>query len=130
MTGANYPKNSGFSIMEVPIALAIIVVMLVIYQGASQSLVLNRNSRDQDLAHHIAVSEIEDLRGLGYSAVPASGSFTHTLLNKLPNAAASLTTSDYNSDTKQVIVTVTWVEPGSGVTHSVSLATLINKYGL
>lgn len=123
-------SQTGFSILEVPIALAIIAVVLVIYGAASSSVNLNRNSRDQDLAHHIAVSEIEDLRNLGYAAIPASGPFTHPLLGNLPNAAASLTASDYNADTKQVNVTVTWEEPGSITLHSVSLTTLINKYGL
>jgi len=122
--------QSGFSIMEVPIALAIIAVMLVIYTLASNTMLLNRNSRDEDLAHYIAVSEIQDLRNGGYASVPASGSFSHSLLGKLPSASASLTTSDYDTDTKQVSVTVSWLEPGSSTTHSVSLVTLISKFGL
>ncbi|SRR6266404_5511040 len=126
----NKNKQSGFSIIEVPIALLIIAVMLVVYGLASNSVVLNHSSKDQDLAHHIAVSEIEDLRHLGYANLPASGSFSHSQLSLLPQSSASITISDYNADTKQVTVTVTWKEPASSVTRSVSLVTLINQYGL
>lgn len=123
-------KQSGFSIIEVPITLLIIAVMLIIYGAASNSVNLNRNSKDEDLANHIAVSEMEDLRSGGYAGVPVSGSFSHSLLNQLPSGSASLTSSDYNSDTKQVTVTVTWQEPGNTAAHNVSYTTLINKYGI
>lgn len=130
MPAASVPTNSGFSILEVPIALAILAVILVIYNGAAQSLLLNRNSRDADLARQIAVSELEDLRHLGYASLPPSGPFTHPLLTGLPQNLASLTVADYNADTKQVTATVSWQEPGSGIWHSESLTTLINKFGL
>lgn len=130
LTIKNPKIQDGFSLLEVPIVLAIIAVVLVIFVGASNSTILNRNSRDQDLAHQIAVSEMEDLRNLGYAGIPASGSFSHSLLTKLPNASAALTSGDYNTDTKQVTVTVTWQEPGSLVAHSVYFTTLINKNGL
>lgn len=120
----------GFSILEVPISLFIIAVVLLIYGAASNTVFLNRNSKDTDLAHYIAVSEIEDLRNLGYASIPGSGPFSHPLLATLPSANASLESSDYNADTKQVTVTVTWREPGAKVLRQVSFTTLINKYGL
>ncbi len=123
-------KKFGFSILEVPITLFIISAVLLIYGAASNTVFLNRNSKDSDLAHYIAVSEMEDLRNLGYAGMPASGSFTHVLLGNLPGATANLVTSDYNADTKQVTVTVTWEEPGARNLHSVTFSTLVNKYGL
>lgn len=123
-------SGAGFSLLEVPITLFIIAVVLLIYGAASNSVVLNRNSRHQDLAHYIAVSEMEDVRSLGYAGVPATGPFNHSLLSQLTGAAATVTTSDYNADTKQVTVTITWTEPGAATTRTVSLTTLINKYGL
>lgn len=121
---------AGFSLLEVPIALGIIAVMLLIYGAASNSVMLNRNSRDQDLAVRIAASELEDLRKLGYAALPLSGGFSHSLLQNLPEASANFTVSDYNSDTKQVTVAVIWKEPGVAASHKVFLTTLINKHGL
>ena len=122
--------KTGFSILEVPIALMIVAVMLLIYGAASNSVSLNSNSRHQDLAHFIAVSEMEDLRALGYDNLPASGGFSHPLLGNLPSSAAVLTVGDYNDNTKQITVKVSWQEPGRAAVHSVSLVTLINKYGL
>lgn len=126
----NGKKQAGFGILEVPISLFIIAVMLLIYGAASNSMTLNRNSKEQDLGHFIAVSELEDLRALGYANLPASGAFSHPLLENLPGGTATLTVSDYNNDTKEVIVTVTWKDPGSFTIHSTVLTTLINKYGL
>lgn len=128
----NYKKNlqSGFSLLEVPISLFIIAVMLLVYAAASNTLMLNRNSREADLANYIAVSEIEDLRNTGYANLPASGAFIHPLLDQLPSGAATIAVTDYNNDTKEVVVTVSWKDPGSFAAHSAVLTTLINKYGL
>jgi len=123
-------SQDAFSILEVIISLFVISVVLVIFGASASSLNLNKNSRDQDLAHYIAVSELEDLRHGGYAAVPVSGSFTHPLLSKLQSATATLTTTNYNADTKQVKVVVTWKESGGVNSHSVSFTTLINKNGL
>ena len=128
----NYKKNlqSGFSLLEVPISLFIIAVMLLVYAAASNTLMLNRNSREADLANYIAVSEIEDLRNTGYANLPASGAFTHPLLDQLPSGTATITITDYNNDTKEAVVTVSWKDQGSFAAHSAVLTTLINKYGL
>ena len=122
--------QSGFSLLEVPISLFIIAVMLLVYAAASNTLMLNRNSREADLANYIAVSEMEDLRDAGYANLPASGPFAHQLLNQLPSGAAAIVVNDYNNDTKEVVVTVSWKDPGSFAEHSAVLTTLINKYGL
>jgi prepilin-type N-terminal cleavage/methylation domain-containing protein len=121
-------NQSGFSIIEVPIALFIIGVMLLIYAAASNTIVLNRNARYQELANRIASSEMEDLHNDGYSGLPVSGNFTHSLLSQLPNSSATLRVSDYNSDTKQVDVNVSWQDAASG-RRSVSLTTLIANHG-
>ena len=122
-------KQNGFSLIEVPIALFIIGVMLLIYAAASNTAVLNRGARYEELANRIASSEMEDLKHSGYAGLPASGSFTHSLLSQLPNATATFTVADYNSDTKQVDVNINWRDLG-GKARSVSLTTLVAKNGL
>lgn len=122
--------EGGFSIMEVPISLFVIAVVLIIYGAASNTVTLNRDSRHKDIAHYIAVNKIEELRNLGYNGIPTSGTFTHSDLSKLPNSTATLTSTDFNADTKQVEVVITWAEPGAKNLRRVSLITLVNKYGL
>ena len=122
-------KQSGLSIIEIPIALFIVGVTLLIYAASSNSAVLNKEARYQELANRIASSEMEDLRNDGYTNVPASGSFSNSLLSQLPSNSAVLTVSDYNADTKQVVVKVSWLS-ANGTTHNISLTTLITKSGL
>jgi len=122
-------KQSGLSIIEIPIALFIVGVTLLIYAASSNSAVLNKEARYQELANRIASSEMEDLRNGGYTNVPASGSFSNSLLSQLPSNSTVLTVSDYNADTKQVVVKVSWLS-ANGTTHNISLTTLITKSGL
>jgi hypothetical protein len=123
-------KNLGFTILEIPVSLFIIGVVLVIYAAASNTVVLNRHARHQDLAHRIATSEMEDLRDVGYDLLPPSGSFSNALLGSLPSSSANVNVADYNADTKQVDITVTWQEPGSDTVSTANLSTLITKNGL
>jgi prepilin-type N-terminal cleavage/methylation domain-containing protein len=123
-------RQKGFSLIEVVISIFIIGVVLVIYSVSSNSVVLNRNSKRQELALRIATSKIEELRNTAYASLPSTGSFANSLLSNLPNGQASITVSSYNATTKQVIVTVTWSEPNNPNTRQVELTTLINQGGL
>lgn len=123
-------NQKGFSLIEVIISIFIIGVVLVIYVVSSNSIVLNRNSKRQELALRIASSKIEELRNTAYASLPSTGSFSHSLLTNLPSGAANLTVSSYNATTKQVVVTVTWAEPNNPNTRQVELTTLINQGGL
>jgi|ERR1051326_5327943 Tfp pilus assembly protein PilV len=123
-----YNLQSGMSIVEVLVALFIIVAALVLYQAALNSILLTRNTRDQDLAVKIASNQLESLRTGGYSAVPVSGPFSNSQLSLLPSGAGSLSVTTFNTKTKQVTATVTWTESNSNQ-HSVSLSTLITETG-
>ena len=120
----------GFILLEVVISLAIIAVFFILFQVAATTAILNRDVKHQDLALRIAQSQIENLRSLGYAALPTSSSFTDAQLSLLPNGQASTTISQYNDKTKQAIVTVSWQESGSKNSHNVSLSTLISEGGL
>src|SRR5574340_742736 len=121
-------KNyGGFTIIEVLIALFIVGLTLIIFSVASNSVILNRETARRDIAHRIAASEMQDLRGTPYASLPPSGSFSSPLLPHLPEGQASRDVTDYNPDTRQVTVTVTWREPGSAAGQSLVLTTLITK---
>jgi len=116
-------------LIEIIISLLIIGVVLVLYQSALNSVFLSRNTKDAEIGLRIANHKIEELRGAGYSNLPASGTFTDSQLSSMPNSSASMAISDLNAKTKQVSVTVAWREPNSNSDHTVSLTTLITEIG-
>ncbi len=122
--------QAGFSILEIPIALFIITVMLLIYAAASNTLLLNRDTRYKEIAHRIANNQMENLRDMGYANLPAAGSFSHASLVTLPQGQASMAFSDFNADIKEVNILVRWKGVGNATTHAVSLTTLIYKNGV
>ena len=123
-------SQSGLSIIETVITLFIVGVALLIYAAASNNILLNSNAQHVNIAQRVALNELETLRAGGYASVPASGSFSDSLLTKLPSSSATITTSDYNASTKQIVVTVSWMEPSSKSNHSVTYTTLLTKFGL
>lgn len=123
-------QQSGFSILEVLISLLIIGAGLVIYTASTNSVILNKNTRHSEIALRIAATKIDSLRTTPFASLPGSGSFTDPSLASLPNGQANLTVSDFNAKTKEITVVVSWLEPGSNPSHSVSLNTLITQGGL
>lgn len=117
----------GFTIIEILISLFILGAALLVFQASINTLTVNKFLKYQDLALRIANSEIETLKINGYDSIPASGSFAHSNLSLLPSGQGTLTVSDYNVSTKQVVVTVSWRGTKQ---HSLSLTTLITKNGL
>ncbi len=125
------PQNqNGFSIIEVLIAIFIIGIMLVFYAASSNTLLLNGNARHLELAQRIAISQMENLRALDIAALPASGTFTNALISGLPGGSGNILVSDVNASTKQVVVTVSWNEPGGNSARSVSFTTIKTQNGL
>lgn len=116
--------------MEVVISMGIIVIFFILFQAAATTAILNRDVKNKDLALRIAQSQIENLRSLGYAALPSSTSFTDTQLSLLPAGQATMAISQYNNKTKQAAVTVSWQESGAKNSHNVSLSTLISEGGL
>ncbi|MCX6786961.1 MAG: prepilin-type N-terminal cleavage/methylation domain-containing protein [Candidatus Kaiserbacteria bacterium] len=122
--------HRGFSFIEVIVALFIVSVMLLLLQAVVQSSVLVRTSKNQGIALAIARNELESLRAGGYAALPSSGSFPNELLGTLPPAATTTrTVSVYNAKTKQITVSVVWLDAGSLASSTVSLSTLITQTG-
>lgn len=121
--------QAGFTLMETIIAIVIVILVLVLYQASVNTILLSRHSRNDETALRIASIKVEELRNAGYASVPSSGSFTSPLLSDLPSGTASLVSSDFNDKAKEVVVTVSWQEPQSGTTKSVTMTTVIANTG-
>ena len=122
--------NSGSTLLEVLISLGVIAAVFVIFQATLNTVFLNRGSKHRNLALRIAQTEINNLRALSFSELPASGSFSNSLLSSLPQSQASLTVTNINSDTKQMQVLVSWREPTAKNTSTVDLTTFITRGGI
>lgn len=122
-------NNNGFSLLEVAISLFIIGLILVLYQAVLGNVRLIQYTKDQEIALRVANNKIEELRAVGYDALPASGSFSDSQLSALSAAAATMAVTDYNATTKKVLVTIQWKEAGGTAAKNISLTTLITKTG-
>ena len=117
----------GYSLIEVLFALALVGTMIIATSAMLVRVsVESREARDQDLALRIAKNEIEVLRAGGYAALPESGSVGNTMLASLASSSASVAITDFNAETKQAVVAVSW-RGADEVVRSVSLATLVTK---
>lgn len=122
--------STGFSLVEVLIALVLITFTAFIFLKATDTLGRIGKSNDQTVAFHIASRKIENLRGGSFDSIPSSGSFTDSQLAKLPRGTALLTIANYqgNINTKQIEAKVSWYE--QSIQKQVTLTTLISKDGL
>lgn len=122
--------KKGYTMIEVIIALAIVLVVVLVFGVAVSTIPLTKTARNQNVAYHIAAKKIETLRNTDFASLPASGSFSDSGLSQLPSSTASLVVSNYQSSTiiKQVTVNVSWVEDTKS--RSVILDTLIAEKGL
>jgi hypothetical protein len=132
LDGKSSPLKSGagFTILEIPIAIFIISVVLILYAASTNSILLNRNARYQDVATRIGTSLMEDLRNTPYANLPISGSMSHAKLDDLPNGQAAITVTDIDDNMKEMTITVSWQEGGSSVVRSASFTTLISRNGI
>ena len=122
----SFRSHKGFSLIEVLVTIALISVVLVMHYMIVNTNAAAQSSQYKDLALKIANHKIEDLRALGYSNLPVSGSFADSLLASLPTGTGALAVSNYNAQIKQVTVTVSWTDPVQGA-RSVALDTLISQ---
>lgn|SRR3989344_267851 len=122
-------RTRGFSLIEIIIAISIMGVMLLLLQAVLRSTALARMAKNQGIATAIARDELESLRSSGYENLPENGPFPNVLLSTLPSATTTLTVSAYNTETKQVTVSVVWKDPGISASSTVTLSTLITQTG-
>jgi prepilin-type N-terminal cleavage/methylation domain-containing protein len=127
--GKIHNSQKGFSLLEIVITIAIIGMILLLYQIFLSNLFLSRDAKNQEIALRIANNKIEELRAVGYDSLPVSGTFSDTQLSLLSQSSATMTITDFNVDTKQILVTIQWIEPSSPNYKTISLTTLVTKAG-
>jgi prepilin-type N-terminal cleavage/methylation domain-containing protein len=120
--------NRGFTLVEVLVAIGLICITIFACKSMISSAILARSVKNEDVALKIASHQIEELRALGYASLPVSGSFSDSMLSSLSSSSASMAISTYDAKTKQITVTVSWIEPASG-NRSVVLTTLLAETG-
>jgi len=121
--------QQGFSLVEAVVALFIFGVILALYQVSFSTVLLSRSAKNQEIALRVANNKMEELRAGGYTALPESSSFSDSQLNSLASSSANMVITDFNTNTKQILITVQWQEPSSSVPKTISLTTLITKVG-
>lgn len=124
-----YNSQYGFSLVEAVVALFIIGVILTLYQASLNTVFLISNTKNQEIALKIANNKMEELRADGYAALPDNGSFSDSQLDLLSGSSAAMTITDFNSDTKQIVIVIQWQGRGSAVQQTISATTLITKTG-
>ncbi|MSU74309.1 prepilin-type N-terminal cleavage/methylation domain-containing protein [Candidatus Kaiserbacteria bacterium] len=122
--------SRGFSLIEIIVSVFIVGVILVLLHAVILSASLVKSSKNQNIALSIARNKLEGVRAGGYSALPMNGPFSDTLLGTLPRGATTtLTVSTYNTKTKQIDVSVVWLDQNALASSTVSLRTLITETG-
>ena len=126
--------NSGFTLIEILLALLNIIAMLAIFFTTSSTYVSSRSTNLQSIASKIASCDIEQLRKTDYSML-ANGTVgipppCDQDLPKLPQRQATRTLSDYsgNNKIKQATILITWVD--NAANKNIKMETLIYENGL
>ncbi len=125
---ARTTTSAGFTLVEIAVSIVIVLITIFLYSAALNTVFTTKEVAHDDIALRIATNKIEELRNDGYGSLPSSGTFSDSLSSQLTNASSSAYITDFNSKTKQVVVIVSWTEPGKG-THTISLSTLITQIG-
>lgn len=125
----DHRSQIGVSLIEVIISMAMIVVLLVLYTSAINTVAQTRKLRYENLAYHVASKKMEELRATPFASLSASGSISDAMLSQMPSGTGNFTTANYApySGMKEIMVTVTW---NDGVAKSVVLRTLAGSGGI
>lgn len=126
-------KNKGFSLIEIIISIALIMVMIFVYLSFLNLIKLNKQNSDNSIANFILNQELETVKNMKYSDIslmqdaPFVGSINLSLLN---GASGKLTVVKmYNDDNlKLVTATLSWLSKST--TKSLTQSIVISSYGL
>ena len=137
----NWKFKEGFSLVEILLALFIMAALLTIILTSAGTLKTGYRSNLQSIATKIASGDIENLRKINFTSLPADTGSTclsdyASDLAKLPNPCHMRSVANFQSDPdiKQITTTVTWYETGAQQcvlsTCIIKMSTLIYKNGL
>lgn len=128
--------QSGFTLVEVVLALMIVVFVVMMIVNLPPSLGLIGKSKQEGLAKDIASTKLENLRSQGFDSLANGTSpLTDTRLSSLPEGSGEVIVEDCPETVctngeiaKKVGTKVEW-KHSSGV-KSIELTTIISKGGL
>src|SRR3989344_9310034 len=72
----NMNRYFGFSLVELIVALAVVMVAILLFGVAVSSLPVIKGTRNRNIAYHAAAQKIEELRNTPFASLPGSGSFS------------------------------------------------------
>lgn len=121
-------KKRGFALIEMLVALFIMSAAVAFTTIVVGTIKVTRDGAYENIAFRIADSKLDELRAGGYGALPESGSFFDPELVNVPQGTASTSVVSWNAKTKKVVTGVSW-RGADGLTHVVSLTTLITEFG-
>ncbi len=121
--------SRGFSLIEVLISLFIFSILIILFQSVMQSSTLVIIEKNRVVALSIVQDEIEKVRANGYEALPVNGTFQNSLLDNLPSATASITSSAYDAQTARITARVLWQDTNSISSSTIFISTLLTKTG-
>ncbi len=110
------------------VALFIMSVTAAFVTVVITSTTFTRDIAYENNAFRIANSKLDELRALGYAALPPSGAFYDQGLANMPQGVASTSVTVWNEKTKEVRTSVSWLG-ASGLPRFVSLTTLVTEVG-
>ena len=129
-------SRHGLTLVELLVAIVILTIALAAYLNVALA---SRASVDKGqyltMASQLAGDRLADYQGLGYSSLPAYGTYNYTLSN-LPNGTMSVVIgymngNSANANITQIDVTVTWGLTNSKLPQeagSVKQSLLVSKY--
>lgn len=121
-------RTRGFTLVEIVVALFILSAAIVFAALVIGTIKVTRDSAFENVAFRVADNKVNELRALGYAALPASGAFSDPQLASLPQGQASTSVTISNAKTKQVVAGVSWLG-AEGHTRFVSITTLVTESG-
>ncbi|HMQ02112.1 MAG TPA: prepilin-type N-terminal cleavage/methylation domain-containing protein [Candidatus Doudnabacteria bacterium] len=123
-------KQNGFSIIEVMVSLLIIGTTLLLYTVISNSITLNKYNRYKEVALRSAETQLQVLRTTSYNSLPASGTFTNSQIQSLPEGAGAMVIEEVSAGLSEATVTISWRSPASEAMQEISLSTFLSQHGL
>lgn len=130
------PKNKGFSLIEVLVALFILGAIGLVIANIPQVLTLVKASQSESKVREVVAKKIEDIRLAGYANL-ANGTveINDSKLASLNNLEGVVLTEDCPAElcpngelVKKITITITWDENSQPKGYSIT--TLVAKGGL
>lgn len=124
-------RSSGFTIVEVLIALGLFAVVVPLFTvGITNLTAINNRARDLALANMVAQNKVEILRSAGYNSLSdGSVDFSNELPSTLANPkSASYVVSSPATGIKEVAVTISYKDYQT--VRTIQYETLISELGV